>query len=99
MTLIGVDTDATRCKQYRRGGIDNMSTDDGSFFPQQGDDFDRYIDVISVASRRVSLAVLSAGFAYAGASMVGAETTSLYGRVSLGLAVLFGVWTAATNRT
>ncbi len=74
-----------------------MATDDGSFFPQ-GDDFDRYIDVISLVSRRVSLAVLSAGFAVAGASLVGANTASLYGRVGLGLAVLLGAWAVAANR-
>ncbi|HYT73898.1 MAG TPA: hypothetical protein VEL79_04035 [Vicinamibacterales bacterium] len=74
-----------------------MGTDDGSFFPK-GDDFDRFIDVISLVSRRVSLAILSAGFAVAGASMVGANAESLYGRVGLGLSVLFGAWAAAASR-
>ena len=75
-----------------------MGTDDGSFLPVREEDIDRFIDVISLSSRRVSLAVMSAGFALAGASMVAANNASLYGRVGLGLAVLLGGWAAAAHR-
>ena len=74
-----------------------MGTDDGSFFPPTDDDYrDRFIDVISLASQRVSLAVLSAGFALAGANLVAANTTAGY--VSLGAAAVFGIWAAAAQR-
>jgi hypothetical protein len=81
-------------------GFDMKASDDGGFFPT-GDDFDdwrdRYLEVILVASRRISLAVLSLGFAIAGASLMNGNNTSGYGQISLAAAGIFAIWTAAAN--
>jgi len=75
-----------------------MATDDGDFFgvteEEQFRDWldwaERLIDVISLASQRVSLAIAAGGFAAAGAYMVG--RSPMLGQASLGAAGVFGVW-------
>jgi hypothetical protein len=75
------------------------TSDDGSFFST--DDYvswrDRLNEVILVASRRISLAILSIGFAIAGANLMGQADTSGYGLTSLIASGAFGIWAAAAN--
>jgi hypothetical protein len=88
-------------------GFDAMmqGSDDGGFFgfteEQQFHEWldwaERFINIISLVSQRVSLAVASAGFAIAGATMVGTERAAGLGQVSLVVAVAFAVWFAAAN--
>jgi len=72
-----------------------QSSDDGSFFFT--DDWfvawgDRVINVLSVITQRISLAVLSAGFAIAGANMINTAPSVGYGRASLVASGLLGGW-------
>jgi hypothetical protein len=81
-------------------GFDMRMSDDGSFFGTDdplADWRDRLLDDILIASRRVSLAVLSAGFAIAGAAMVGGATTAGFGQISLGASGVFAIWATAAN--
>src|SRR5262245_54398783 len=83
-------------------GFDLTASDDSSFFSlTDGDPFadwrDRMIDVISIASRRVSLAILSVGFAIAGAWIVSAGVNSRYGSASLIASGVFAIWGAGAN--
>jgi hypothetical protein len=76
------------------------SSDDGGFFPSTDDWFDwrdRFINVLSLVSQRVSLAVLSAGFAIAGANMVGTERAGSWGQASLAVAGVFAAWSVVAN--
>jgi hypothetical protein len=100
----GILEKARRTVDPEGTGFDMMmqGSDDGSFFgptedPLLDDWRDRMIDVISIASRRVSLAVLATGFAIAGATMVGGGTTSGFGQASLVLSGVFTIWATAAN--
>ena len=81
-----------------------MLSDDGSFFnTDDGDPLDwldwgeRFISTISLVSQRVSLAIASAGFAIAGATIVGTERGGSLGLASMAVAGVFGVWFAAVT--
>lgn len=78
-----------------------MASDDGSFFNTDEEDprdwMNWLINVISLASQRVSLAVASAGFAIAGSVMAGNDRTAGWGQAGLAVAVIFAVWLVAVN--
>ena|SRR5215216_3358213 len=99
----GILEKARRTVDPEGTGLDMMmqGSDDGSFFGSTEDMFDdwrdRMIDIISITSRRVSLAVLATGFAIAGATMVGGGTTSGFGQASLALSGVFAIWATAAN--
>lgn len=73
-----------------------MSDDFGGFRPTDdwGTDWwtwvERLVRVISEASIRIGAAVISAGFAVAGSSMIGRQDG--LANVSLGVAGVFAVW-------
>jgi|JI102314A1RNA_FD_contig_61_2160885_length_438_multi_2_in_0_out_0_1 hypothetical protein len=77
-----------------------MSSDDGNFFSTDDDYYDwrdRLNEVILIASRRISLALLSIGLAMAGASLMHEAHTSGYGLVILIASGAFAIWAAAAN--
>jgi hypothetical protein len=78
-----------------------MASDDGSFFGPTEDMLedwrDRIIDVISITGRRVSLAILAAGFAVAGAALTRDGAVSGYGQASMVAAGAFALWAVAAN--
>jgi len=82
-----------------------MATDDGSFFgateEEQFRDWldwgERFVDVVSLASQRVSLAIAAGGFAVAGSNMI--ERAPMLGYLSMGAAGVFGIWIAVASLT
>ena len=81
-----------------------MMSDDSSFFNTDEDDprdwlewGERFLSIVSLVSQRVSLAIASAGFAIAGATMIGTERGGSLGLVSMAVAGVFGAWFAAVT--
>jgi hypothetical protein len=82
-----------------------MPTDDGGFFgvteEEQFHDWldwgERFVDVVSLASQRVSLAIAAGGFALAGSNLI--EKAPMLGYASLGAAGVFGIWIAVASLT
>jgi hypothetical protein len=81
-----------------------QSSDDGGFFNTDEEDLrdwldwaERFTTILSLVSQRVSLAIASAGFAIAGANMVGTDRGGSLGLASLAVAGVFGVWYAAVT--
>jgi hypothetical protein len=96
--------DAQRTVDPEGKGFDAtmMGSDDGSFgvFTDESawDDWrDRITDLASIASRRVSMSVLSAGFAMSGSNMLGTEANTGYGLGCFAMSGLFTIWAVTAN--
>jgi hypothetical protein len=82
-----------------------MGTDDGDFFgvteeAQFQDWLDwaqQLVNVISLVSQRIGLAIVSVGFAIVGSTLVSSERSLSLGQVSLGISAVFTVWFAVAN--
>jgi hypothetical protein len=82
-----------------------MMSDDSNFFDSTDDPAfrdwldwaERMISMVSIVSQRVSLAIASAGFAMAGATLAGSERTAGLGQVSMTVAGIFAIWFTVAN--
>lgn len=78
-------------------------TDDGSIFGTTDEEQyldwlhwgERFVYAILLASQRIGLAIAAAGFAIASANIY--DKSPALGQVSMGIAIVFGVWIAAAS--